>query len=361
MEQIEIKNTPFVGVFDSGLGGLSVLAELATLMPHLDFEYFGDSLHAPYGTKSFEFILERAEEICSDFIYRGAVAVVIACNTATSVAAKTLREKYRIPIVGMEPAVKPAMRMNLGKNNKIAVLATPMTLKEKKYRDLVETLDARERVVEVPSPELVSLVENDLLNENKVRRILASFIRNRLDGIEHLGAIVLGCTHFVFLKKYFVEMCEGIEVTDGNLGTANRLKSLLEASSGTKQTEMNRFGRITVLNSAGAEKVELSKKLLKYEIQKNDYDYVRNLIDYAITNRLSPEEEIFAKYYYIDKMAIGAVARKMNFSSRRTAQILRKLESALFQYLKVNDAKGMKDLKDVKNLKNTVSEGGVSL
>ena len=124
-----------IGVFDSGLGGISVLRDLKELMPNEDFIYFGDSAYAPYSVKTKEQITERCVEIIDFFISKGVKAVVIACNTATSASANYLRKKYKdLPIIGMEPALKVATQGV--KNNNIVVMATPLTLKEKKFETL---------------------------------------------------------------------------------------------------------------------------------------------------------------------------------------------------------------------------------
>ena len=125
-----------IGVFDSGLGGISVLRDLKKLMPNEDFIYFGDSAYAPYGIKTKDEITKRCVEIIDFFIEKGVKAVVIACNTATSASANYLRKKYKdLPIIGMEPALKVATQGV--KNNNIVVMATPLTLKEKKFETLM--------------------------------------------------------------------------------------------------------------------------------------------------------------------------------------------------------------------------------
>ncbi|MDO4754194.1 MAG: glutamate racemase [Bacillota bacterium] len=341
-EQIKISDKPFVGVFDSGLGGISVLAELINKMPHMDFAYFGDSANAPYGTKNPDFVIARAEEICSNFVYRGARAIVIACNTATSVAAGKLREKYRIPIIGMEPAVKPALAYleEQRANKKIAVLATPMTLKENKYRQLVRTLNAESKVVEIPSPELVELVEGSFFHEEKVRKMIAAYIRNRIDTVSDIGAIVLGCTHFVFLKKYFEEYCEGLKVFDGNAGTANRLSELLKnADEEENFSRNNERGQVHIDNSAGAEKIELSKKLLWHELNKEEYSLVEGEIQRFVGAELNEEEAELAKLYYTEKMSIHQIARQTGKKERQLQDIFHAMNARLFRHLKKTDTK----------------------
>ena len=134
MDKIE-NSTKFVGVFDSGLGGLSVLKAMLKILPQEKYIYFGDSANAPYGTKGEDEILALTEKSLEMFINMGAKAIVLACNTATSMAASTLRQKYKeIPIIGVEPAIKPAALENEGK--KVLMLATPATVRGKHFVNL---------------------------------------------------------------------------------------------------------------------------------------------------------------------------------------------------------------------------------
>ena len=189
-----------IGVFDSGLGGISVLRDLKELMPNEDFIYFGDSAYAPYGVKTKEQITERCVEIIDFFISKGVKAVVIACNTATSASANYLRKKYKnLPIIGMEPALKVATQGV--KNNNIVVMATPLTLKEKKFETLMHKFRGNNKVVKMPCPKLVEIVENDLLDDkNIVIDQLKDYYKDV--NMDNLDSVVLGCTHFIFYRDY---------------------------------------------------------------------------------------------------------------------------------------------------------------
>lgn len=192
-----------IGVFDSGLGGISVLRDLKKLMPNEDFIYFGDSAYAPYGIKTKDEITKRCVEIIDFFIEKGVKAVVIACNTATSASANYLRKKYKdLPIIGMEPALKVATQGV--KNNNIVVMATPLTLKEKKFETLMHKFRGNNKVVKMPCPKLVEIVENDLLDdETTVVNQLKDYYKNV--NVDNLDSVVLGCTHFIFYKDYLNE------------------------------------------------------------------------------------------------------------------------------------------------------------
>lgn len=248
-----------IGIFDSGLGGISVLKELKKHMPNEHFIYYGDSAYAPYGTKSKDYIIDRCIQICDYLISRNVKAIVIACNTATSVAAPIVRKKYNIPIIGMEPALKVAAQNKVDQN--IIVMATPLTLKEKKFEDLMSHFNNDNNIMKMPCPELVKIVENDELdNKNKVLNQLYTYYRDI--NLKEVDSIVLGCTHFVFYRNYFDEHFNHINIIDGNLGTSNHLQHILEERSLLNDKE----GSVEILNSSNDEKyISLSYKLLEKE------------------------------------------------------------------------------------------------
>ncbi len=231
-----------IGVFDSGLGGLSVLSTLMDVFDHEQYIYYGDSLHAPYGVKSAEDVLEFSHNIVNWFIKRDVKAIVIACNTATSVSAKFLRENYDIPIIGMEPAIKPAVEhfkkseqyTKYHKHKKIAVMATDMTLREKKFSDLLSKLEMGDSILKIPCPELVELVERGITKgkdvENAIKKCFyAQGVSEEL--FQDIYSIVLGCTHFSFVKEAIYEVFgKDTAIFDGNEGTARHLKRLVESN-----------------------------------------------------------------------------------------------------------------------------------
>ncbi len=214
-----------IGVFDSGIGGLTVLKEAIRLLPHEDYLYYADTKHVPYGTKPKEevrgYIFDAVDFIAS----QGVEALVVACNTATSIAISDLRKRYSFPIIGMEPAVKPAVEKV--DDRRVLVLATPITVREKKLHDLVEKLDSEDIVDLHALPGLVEFAEKFVFDEETViPYLLDEFSRYDLN---EYGAVVLGCTHFVFYRKHFeIILPQGVDIIDGNLGTVSRLKNLLE-------------------------------------------------------------------------------------------------------------------------------------
>lgn len=211
-----------IGIFDSGVGGVSVLRDAVRLLPRERFLYYGDNLNAPYGTKSEDTICTLATHVADVLLTYDIKALVIACNTATSAAAAALRAKLTIPVVGMEPALKPASQ--LWKGGRILVLATPATLRQNKFRLLNEKYG--EHAVVRPCAGLMELVEAGELESERLYAYLSDVLA-AYRGVQ-LDAVVLGCTHYVFLRRALARLLPGVPLIDGNEGTARRLMSLLE-------------------------------------------------------------------------------------------------------------------------------------
>lgn len=249
-------STSPIGIFDSGLGGISVLKTIHDQLPTEDLIYLGDSLHNPYGTKTKEEITDRCLAICDEFMKHDVKAIVIACNTATSACVNLLRKKYPIDIIGMEPALKVAAQR--GEDQKIAVWATDLTLKEQKFAKLMERFEDQHTIYKIPCPQLVQIVEQGKLEDlSLVQKTLEAYCS--MSHLETLDSIVLGCTHFVFYKKILASLVgSSVELIDGNLGTSNHLKDILE-SKGLLNFD---GGHITWMNTQ-EDKIELSKVLFK--------------------------------------------------------------------------------------------------
>ena len=213
-----------IGVFDSGLGGISVLRALMRKLPNESFIYFADSENAPYGCKSDAEIRELTLIGSKALLALGCKAIVLACNTATSVAVEHLRSILRVPIVGIEPAVKPAALAY--PNGRILVLATPVTLSHGKYRELLSRIDHK-GIVSVEAPRLVELVEGGRIDSSDATEYL-EHILSQYRGIR-FDACVLGCTHFPFMKNSIISaLGYQPDFFDGSDGAANRMKSLLQ-------------------------------------------------------------------------------------------------------------------------------------
>ena len=210
-----------IGVFDSGLGGLTVARAIATALPHESVYYFGDTKRCPYGTRTEDEVRSFALQAGRWLSKHDVKIMVIACNTATSVAAAELRATYQLPIIGMEPALKPAHELRRG--GAILVLATPMTLRLEKFRLLMARYG--EGAVPLPCPGLMELVEQEAFDQARqyLTELFAPYDLTRVD------AVVLGCTHYVFLRPVLQEILpENVQVLDGNLGTARQLRRVLE-------------------------------------------------------------------------------------------------------------------------------------
>ena len=203
------------------MGGVSVLRDLVRLLPRERFIYYGDNKNAPYGTRSEEEIRALSLDVANWLLSRDVKAMLVACNTATSAAIQTLRERLSIPVVGMEPALKPAYELHA--DGKILVLATPATLRQAKFHRLYERYG--EHAVALPCPELVEFVESGRCEGDEIDAYLARRFAD-VQG-EKLAAAVLGCTHFSFLKKALGRALPGVPLLDGNEGSARRLEYLL--------------------------------------------------------------------------------------------------------------------------------------
>ena len=233
----------YVGVFDSGVGGISVLKKLVRTLPHEDFVFFGDSAYAPYGEKTRDQVLERSRAIVDSLLDKGAKAIVIACNTATSVAAATLREEYaEVPIIGVEPALKPATLD--AANKRILVMATPVTLRLDKYQQLAERWGAGHEVIDAPCPGLAARIERGDLDNPDVVRLLEQLIGGYRGEVD---AVVLGCTHYPFVANHIRTVLGDVDLYDGAEGTARQLERKL-AERGLLTTSDN-VGRVAFESS----------------------------------------------------------------------------------------------------------------
>ena len=233
-----------IGVFDSGVGGISVLRELMKQMPGESFVYYGDSANAPYGARTPGEVRTLTDIHVAELIARGAKAIVIACNTATGAAIQHLRRKYtEIPIIGMEPAIKPAVTAYPG--GRILVMATPVTLSSPGFQRLMAAYADRARILPAPCAKLARMIENGLLDgpevEDYLRTELAAFLDTPTD------AVVLGCTHYPFAKNAILRVTGAKECFDGGEGTARETGRQLELRGWLNEDTQR--GTITILNS----------------------------------------------------------------------------------------------------------------
>ena len=238
-----------IGVFDSGLGGLSVLKEVRYRLPEENLIYIADSAHCPYGEKTLEYIQERSVRVTEALIGMGAKLVIIACNTATGAAVDMLRERYDLPIVALEPAVKPAAASSM--SGRIAVLATPATLKTERFNRLVDNHGAGVEVIKIPCPGFVELVEAGELTGERALSEVREVLEPLTDA--HVDRIVLGCTHYPFLRDAVAEVVgEGVEILDSGAAVARQVERVLMDSS---SRALEGRGSLKLLTTGEAEAV----------------------------------------------------------------------------------------------------------
>jgi glutamate racemase len=213
-----------LGVFDSGLGGLSVVRQLQVELPRESILYAADSRFCPYGERSLSEIQERTVAMVGYLIERGAKLVIVACNTASAAAIEVLREQFRVPIVALEPAVKPAVALT--RSGKIAVLATPSTAGSARLRELITRYGTGYDIRPIGVPGLADCVEAGFVDGPAVRELLAELIRRQVrDGVD---VIVLGCTHYPFVSHVVEELAgDGVRIVDSGNAIARRAREVL--------------------------------------------------------------------------------------------------------------------------------------
>ncbi len=250
-----------IGVFDSGVGGVSVLRELRRIAPNENIIYYGDSANAPYGDKSADEVRELAFAAFNKLIGMGAKAIVVACNTATGAAVRLLREKHPdIPIVGIEPAIKPAVIYGetvLGKkdgSSKVLVMATPVTISQAKFAHLTEEYEKKAKIIPLPCPRLAELIEAGDPCSIEIRNYLSEL----LAPYKEVDSVVLGCTHYPFSASLISKELPNAKIFDGGLGTAKEALRRIEAAG--LKNENYTEGSISFISSNDETSAELYRK-----------------------------------------------------------------------------------------------------
>lgn len=225
-----------LGFFDSGIGGLTVLNEAIKAFPQAHYIYFADTDNVPYGTKSKKKIKVLVFDAVDFMAKKNIDVLVVACNTATSVCIKALRARYDFPIIGMEPAVKPAAHNSATKKgSRIMVSATKLTLKEKKLHDLIKDLNISDKTDLISLQKLVKFAEKFDMNSPKLQK----YLNKKLTPIEwkNYDSLVLGCTHFLYYEKQIARRIPShIQLINGNAGTINRLLYFIKKHKRSKNT-----------------------------------------------------------------------------------------------------------------------------
>ena len=236
-----------IGIFDSGVGGISVLRSIREQMPEESIIYFGDQYHGPYGSRSMQQIQSFSEAITGFLLEQGAKIIVVACNTASAAALKFLRERFpEIQFVGMEPAVKPAAEST--QTGKVGVLATPATFQGALYASVVERFANGVELFQDTCPGLVQQIEQGNLNGNEPRRILENALRPMLE--KGIDTVVLGCTHYPFVIPLIQQIVgENVRVIDPAPAVAKQTGRLLEAQG--MENKSGSMGLIRFYTSGG--------------------------------------------------------------------------------------------------------------
>ena len=247
-----------IGIMDSGAGGVSVLCTARRMLPHENFIYFGDNKNAPYGSRDIEEIRRLSRTACGHLLNKDIKALVIACNTITSAYAEQLRREVNIPIIGMEPAVKPASLAR--SDGRILALATRATLHLEKFSTLMKLYG--EGVIPLEGKGLVEIVERGESDTEKahdaLQALFAPYLQDKIDGI------VLGCTHYPFLRHQIEAFFPNAKIFDGREGTVRQLARKL-AEYGCPTDNPN-DGSVEIESSGGEASVRLMRTLFEKDI-----------------------------------------------------------------------------------------------
>ena len=244
-----------IGMIDSGVGGVSVLFEALRLLPEERFLFYGDNANAPYGDQPLERIQANTARCVEKLLFQGIKALLIACNTATSAYAAQLRATLSIPVIGMEPALKPASSLRHG--GQVLVLATDATLHLEKFHRLMQLYG--QGAVPVVGKGIVELVEAGKACSKEMEALLARLLEPYLR--RQTDALVLGCTHYIFLQPLLERLLPGVPLVDGNLGTVRQLRRVL-CQQGLLAPEGSKGG-YTLMSSGGPEYTCLMERLLR--------------------------------------------------------------------------------------------------
>ena len=253
-----------IGVFDSGVGGLSILDEALQQLPHHNYIYFADSANAPYGDKPPQWIAERSLQICRYLMEQDCSAIVVACNTATAEAIATIRSTLDIPIIGFEPGIKPAAMQS--QNGIVGVLATEATLNSDKFNALLATLPEHCQFIKQAGAGLVPLIEAGLIETPEMQALLRSHLKPILD--QGADTLVLGCTHYPFLKK-MIRAVVGDSMTLIDTSDAVVRQLLRQMHQQGLIVSSKHSPKLSLLSTANADTLEaMAERLLHRDLSK---------------------------------------------------------------------------------------------
>lgn len=258
------KNKRPIGVFDSGVGGLSVLIELQKLLPHENFVFLADQLYVPYGEKTKKELVNLGIRVTDYFVKNHNIkTMVVACNTSTCSSINEIRKLYSLPIVGTVPAIKVAAEKT--KSGTVAIISTPSTSKSKTLKKLIEEYCPGKKVFNIGCKNLEDTVEHGELNSSRVNTLLRKYLTKVKNS--ETDYLVLGCTHYVFLKKSLENFVgNGIKLIDGNQAIAKQTSNLLKKKN--LKNKQGKQGRILYFTTGDAVKFSnVASKLLKENIK----------------------------------------------------------------------------------------------
>lgn len=246
--------SPPIGIFDSGIGGVSILSEIRQLLPQENILYVADSAYCPYGTKSVELIRERTLRITAFLVSQKTKAVVVACNTACSAGLDEVRiENPEFPIIGLEPAVKPAH--NITRCGKIGVLCTEVTSKGERFSGLADKFGGGIEIFTQPAPGLADLVDSGQKDSPETQRLLNKYLKPLI--AEGIDTLVLGCTHYPFLKERIQEICgPSVKLLDTGAAVAKQTKRVLQYDGLLADTKETSKGKVIFHTTGDGAKVK---------------------------------------------------------------------------------------------------------
>jgi len=254
-----------IGIFDSGLGGLTVLREIEKALPQEDLIYLGDTARVPYGVKSADTVTRYSQEICDFLLRQGVKAIVVACNTASSVALPRLQEWYQVPLLGvLQPGVRAAVKVS--SSHRIGVIGTEGTIKSKNYERAIQKICPEARVLAQACPLFVPLVEEGWIRHEVTERIAEIYVGPWRGG--EIDTLILGCTHYPLLKNVLQDtLGGGVRLVDSAQETAEALKELLKAR-GLLSSAKNSLRRLYYSTDAPEKMRDLAGRFLGHDISQ---------------------------------------------------------------------------------------------
>lgn len=259
-----------IGVFDSGVGGFTILSELRRELPHENYIYFGDTAHLPYGARTEEDITELALKCCRFLLEQGVKLIVVACNTASQAALNTLRATFSVPFIGVVPAVKPAARIT--KSGRIGIAATESSAQAAYLRQLIDEFATGIETHAIGCPELVTLVERGELEGPQVEETLRQTLRPLLES--KIDVLVLGCTHFPALRPAIERVIgKRIQIVDSAAAIARRMQAVLD-TEGLLHPATVEEGRLQVWCSGDVRSFsEVASRILGYPVLAHQWQF----------------------------------------------------------------------------------------